>query len=178
MTAAPARRSNSASFAVVGLAIVALVAILILGRGTSKPETVTNRADRIAAEIRCPTCQGLSVKDSKAAGARAIYSEIERQVETGERDEEIRAYLVDRFGTSELLRPRATGIGSIVWIAPIAFTVVAFAGLVRVFLRRRPSPRHATDADRTMVKAALAATSMQPGPTGPTGPVTPRGGEF
>lgn len=168
MTAAPARRSNSASFAVVGLAIAALVAILIVGRGTSKPETVTNRADRIAAEIRCPTCQGLSVKDSKAAGARAIYSEIERQVETGERDEDIRAYLVDRFGTSELLRPRATGIGSIVWIAPIAFVVVALVGLLRVFVRRRPTQRHATDADRTMVETALAKATGSTGSTGPT----------
>ncbi len=138
---------------------MALALVLLLGRGTSKRETVTSRADRIASEIRCPTCQGLSVKDSKAASARVIFSEIERQVETGEKDDDIRAYLVDRFGTSELLRPQATGIASIVWIAPVVFVVLALALLARVFFRRQPGPRRVTDEDRALVEAALALPS-------------------
>lgn len=152
------RRSAAVSYGVLVLAIGALVVVLVLGRGSSKPETVTGRADRIASEIRCPTCQGLSVKDSKAASARVIFSEIERQLESGEKDEDIRAYLVDRFGTSELLRPQATGIASIVWIAPVMFVVLAVGLLVRVFLRRRPRSRRMTADDRALVEAALVAS--------------------
>ncbi len=146
-----ARRSYA--FIVGALALVAVV--LFLGRGVSTPETVTSRADRIASEIRCPTCQGLSVRASKAAGARAIYAEITRQVESGEKDEDIRAFLVDRFGTSELLRPRATGIGSIVWIAPVVVVVLGGAVLINIFARTRRSTLSATPADRALVEAAL-----------------------
>ena len=154
----PARRSYA--FIVGALALVALV--LFLGRGTSTPETVTRRSDRIASEIRCPTCQGLSVRASKAAGARAIYAEITRQVESGEKDEDIRAYLVDRFGTSELLRPRATGIGSIVWIAPVAVVVIGGAVLINIFARTRRSTLSATEDDRALVDAALAQRQATP----------------
>ncbi len=148
------RARKSYAFIVGALALVALV--LFLGRGVSTPETVTSRADRIASEIRCPTCQGLSVRASKAAGARAIYAEITRQVESGEKDEDIRAFLVDRFGTSELLRPRATGIGSIVWIAPVAVVVFGAAILINIFARTRRPTKQASDDDRTLVEAALA----------------------
>ena len=153
-----ARRSYAFVFGALG--VVALV--LFLGRGVSTPETVTSRADRIASEIRCPTCQGLSVRASKAAGARAIYAEITRQVESGQKDEDIRAFLVDRFGTSELLRPRATGIGSVVWIAPVAVVVVGAAVLINIFARTRRSPLSATEDDRALVEAALADEHRPP----------------
>ena len=143
--------------AILGAALVALAFVLFLGRGTTGPETVTSRADRIASEIRCPTCQGLSVRASKAAGARAIYGEITRQVQEGEKDEDIRAFLVDRYGTSELLRPRATGIGSIVWIAPVVVAVIGAAVLVNAFARTRRHPPATTDADRALVDDALRA---------------------
>ena len=156
-------RSGRISYLILVVALFALALVLFLGKGASKSETVTSRADRIASEIRCPTCQGLSVKDSKAASARVIFSEIERQVEAGERDEDIRAYLVDRFGTSELLRPQATGIASIVWIAPVVFVVLAIALLGRVFLRRRPGRRRVTDEDRALVEAALGHPELDTG---------------
>ena len=154
------RGRRSYAFVVGALAVVTLV--LFLGRGVSTPETVTSRADRIASEIRCPTCQGLSVRASKAAGARAIYAEITRQVESGEKDTDIRAFLVDRFGTSELLRPRATGIGSIVWIAPVVVLVVGAAVLINIFARTRRSTLAATDDDRALVEAALADEHRPP----------------
>ncbi len=141
---------------VIGIAILVLVIALAVGRGRSAPETITSRADRIASEIRCPVCQGLSVRASKSAGARAIYAEITRQVETGERDEDIRAFLVDRYGTSELLRPSATGVGAIVWIAPVAAFLLGAAVLVRVFSRTRRRLSLSTAEDRALVDAALS----------------------
>ena len=78
------------------------------------------------------------------------------EVESGEKDADIRAFLVDRFGTSELLRPRATGIGSIVWIAPVVVLVVGAAVLINIFARTRRSTLAATDDDRALVATALA----------------------
>jgi cytochrome c-type biogenesis protein CcmH len=150
------RGSSRRAVLVIGAALVVLVVAMVLGRGQSTPETTTSRADRIASEIRCPVCQGLSVRASKSAGARAIYAEITRQVETGERDEDIRAFLVDRFGTSELLRPSATGVGAIVWIAPVVAFLLGAAVLVRVFSRTRRRLESVSAEDRALVDAALA----------------------
>jgi cytochrome c-type biogenesis protein CcmH len=155
MTDEQTRASNRA-WLIIGAALAVLVVVVVLGRGRSGPETVTSRADRIASEIRCPVCQGLSVGASKAAGARAIYAEITRQVEQNETDENIRAYLVDRYGTSELLRPSATGIGAIVWVAPVAAFLLGAAILIRVFSRTKRRPVAVSAADRALVDAALA----------------------
>ena len=147
------------SWVIIAGALLVLVAAVGFGRGRPGAETVTSRADQIASEIRCPVCQGLSVRASKAAGARAIYAEITRQVEVGERDDDIRAFLIDRYGTSELLRPSATGVGAIVWIAPVAAFILGGVVLVQVFSRsrRRARRRTVSERDRELVEAALAA---------------------
>lgn len=137
---------------VIGLLLV-LAAALVLGRG-AHVSTPAARAERIASGIKCPTCQGLSVAQSKASSARAIYVEIVRQVDTGSSDEDVRAYLVSRYGVSQLLRPEATGEGSVVWIAPVAFAVAAFAAMAVAFRRWRPSGAVATDDDRELVARA------------------------
>ncbi len=159
MIVAKTGRASRRSWLVIAGALIALAVAIGVGRGTSGPETVTSRADRISSEIRCPVCQGLSVRASKAAGARAIYAEITRQVETGERDDDIRAFLVDRYGTSELLRPSATGVGAVVWIAPVVAFILGGGVLVQVFTRsrRRGPTRTVSDHDRALVDAALAA---------------------
>ena len=146
----PARR-RTLVLAVLALAVVAL---LIAGRGDSS-DTIRARTDRIAGSIMCPTCQGLSVAQSKADTAQAIYTEIERQVKAGQTDAQVRAYLVSRFGEQQLLRPENTGIGSIAWIAPVVVLVVGLAALVRVFRRSRPSTEAVTADDRLRVAEAL-----------------------
>jgi cytochrome c-type biogenesis protein CcmH len=155
--APPSPRSSRRAILIIGAALAILVVAIVLGRGQATPETITSRADRIASEIRCPVCQGLSVRDSKSAGARAIYAEITRQVETGERDVDIRAFLVDRYGTSELLRPSATGVGAIVWIAPVVVFLLGAAVLVRVFGRTRRARASASADDRALVNVALSS---------------------
>ena len=135
--------------------LIVVAGALIVGRGDT-PVTAAARAERIAAGVKCPTCQGLSVAQSKALTARAIYQEITRQVDAGASDNDVRAYLVSRFGVSELLRPEATGAGSVVWIAPVALAVLAMAGLAVAFRRWRPSGVAATDEDRELVATAVA----------------------
>lgn len=139
--------------------LIISIGALIIGRGNA-PVTAATRAERIASGVKCPTCQGLSVAQSKAGPARAIYSEITRQVAAGASDDDVRAYLVSRYGVSELLRPEATGAGSVVWIAPVTLLVLAVAGLAVAFRRWRPSGIAATEDDRMLVASALASSSI------------------
>ncbi len=139
---------------IFGALIVVLVSALIVGRGT-RDTTDQARIDRIAADVKCPTCQGLSVGQSKAESAKLIYEEIARQVVSGKSDVEVRSYLVSRYGQGQFLRPEATGIASIAWIAPIVALVLAVAGLILAFRRwSRRSIRALTDDDEIIVDAA------------------------
>jgi cytochrome c-type biogenesis protein CcmH/NrfF len=141
----PKRRGSNARLAVIVGCLLLLFGALVVGHGTSS-NSVRARTDRIASDIKCPTCQGLSVKQSSAGPAKAIYAEIQRQVTEGQTDANIRGYLVSRFGTEQLLRPEATGVTSIVWIAPV--------GLLLAFARWRPK----THEQLSAADEALVAT--------------------
>lgn len=148
---------SKARLAVIVGCLLLLVGALFVGRATES-NSVRARTDRIASDIKCPTCQGLSVQQSKAGTAKAIYSEIERQVVEGQSDASIRGYLVSRFGTEQLLRPDATGITSVVWIAPVMFGVVALAGLALAFARwSRKSTEPLRAEDEALVAAFRSA---------------------
>ncbi|MGH8975855.1 MAG: cytochrome c-type biogenesis protein, partial [Acidimicrobiia bacterium] len=116
---------------------------------------------RLAAGLRCPVCQGLSVADSPSPTARAISTDIRRRVEAGESDGEIRQAYVDRYGEWVLLEPAGTGLGAVVWALPIAALVLAGAGLALAFRRwGRDAPGPPSDDDRDLVERALAGRGV------------------
>jgi cytochrome c-type biogenesis protein CcmH len=126
---------SRAGWAVLGLVlVVALAAGVRVGSGV---ETTSQRVDHIAAEVRCPSCEGLSVLESDAPTALAVRSAIRRMVAAGSSDSEVEGYLVSRYGSGILLRPGASGFEGLVWILPIVVLVVVAAALTAVFWRRR-----------------------------------------
>ena len=140
----------------VVLLVVIVSALVFSARGTGKPRTAEQRADTIASRVKCPVCNGLSVQQSEAGLARTIYAEILRQVEAGRTDAQVTNYIVDTYGREQLTRPDATGIGSIVWIAPVVMVLVAVAGLAAAFRRWRiPGTRTPSAADSALVQRAL-----------------------
>lgn len=105
--------------------------------GDDGPRTTEARVEAVAKDVRCPTCEGLSVAESEATASRAIRDEIDRRVRRGESDDAIRAYLVSRFGKDILLKPEASGVGGIVWGLPVFAGVCAVGGLALAFRRWR-----------------------------------------
>lgn len=119
--------------------------------------TPAERAARIEAEVRCPTCAGQSALLSDAPAAKAVRTFVAQQVDAGESDGQIEQQLKDRYGSDILLRPPASGIDGLVWFLPIGVLVVAAGGLVLAF-RRWHAEAAATppvsEADRIRVRAA------------------------
>ena len=133
--------------AVVGLlALLALVAVLALRPGPAL--TAVARADAMAAELRCPDCQGLAVADSPTASAQEIRRQIGELVAGGASNEEVRAHFVARYGEWILLAPSAP----IVWLIPFVVVLAAAVGLVVWLWGRRPAAAASappmTDAER------------------------------
>lgn len=139
------------------LLVLVLGTALFLGaRDGDGPPTAAQRTAAIAERVRCPTCGGLSVADSDAAASEEIRREIRRRVDAGESDEEIVAFLVDRFGRDILLTPPRSGVGAVVWALPVAAVAAAALGLAVAFRRWRPrGPVEVSAEDRALVERAL-----------------------
>ena len=118
------------------LAIAALVALVALAIATSlAAPPAADPARALAAELRCPDCQGLSVAESHTAAADAIRREIGSQLAAGRTVDEVRQSFVDRYGEWILLRPAAP----LVWAIPIAALAAALALVAAWLVRRRSS---------------------------------------
>jgi len=121
------------------LVLVALVAILGAIAWSARPQeaTAAERVDRITSELRCVTCQGLSVKDSPAASARQMRDLVVQRVADGRTDDEIRDEFRASYGDWVLLSPPASSWTGLIWLVPV---VALAAGLVVALGRMRPGP--------------------------------------
>lgn len=144
-------------------AIAALVsAALVLGlRPSATAATPAQEVDSIAASLRCPVCQGLSVKDSQSQTARDIRADIGRRLTDGQTAADIRQAYVDRYGKWVLLRPATSGFESLVWALPAAGVGAGaiFLGVGFFRWRRRSRGRAPTDDDLVLVAMALSDRS-------------------
>ena len=155
----PARRRRWLVWLPWGALVVVLVGALAVGAGRSGGrESVDHRVQRIAGEVRCPTCRGLSAAESDAKTAEAVRDDIRTRVGQGQSDGQIRAALAARFGPDILLRPEGRGVAALVWALPVVAVVLAVAALAMAF-RRWAAVGHATptEEDRALVERARGA---------------------
>ncbi len=107
------------------LILAAVLAVTIAVAWSARPHPVTeaDRVARIAAELRCPVCQGLSVEDSPSETARSMKALVATRVAEGRTDEEIRAEFQRSYGDWILLSPPLLAGSGLVWLAPIAVVI-------------------------------------------------------
>ena len=92
------------------------------------------RFKKLSNELRCPTCQGLSVKDSEAGFSTSIKGKIRELMKQGKSDEEIMAYFVERYGEWILRSPPVSGFNIVLWVLP---GVAIVTGLLWVLYRSK-----------------------------------------
>jgi cytochrome c-type biogenesis protein CcmH len=126
----------------VGLGPIALLVVLgvalLIGSGVfhATTPTASQRAAALETQIRCPSCEDVSVADSSASSAQAVRRQILVQISAGESDQQIEDSLVARYGPTILLAPPARGLTALVWIIPAAVALVALGLLGALFWRR------------------------------------------
>jgi cytochrome c-type biogenesis protein CcmH len=92
------------------------------------------RARHLFKQTRCVVCQNESIDDSQAELAHDLRQVIRGQIAAGRSDEEIRTFLVSRYGDFILLRPRFSPATVILWVGPFAIVLI---GLGVLAARRR-----------------------------------------
>lgn len=101
------------------------------------------RARELFREVRCLVCQNESIDDSNAELAADLRRVVREEVKAGRTDEEIRRYLVDRYGEFVLLKPAFSWGNAALWGAPVLVVVAGVALLMRN-LRNRPEDQDLT----------------------------------
>lgn len=74
-------------------------------------------------EFRCVTCPNQSIADSQAPIAKAMRDEVYRRVQSGESSEDIRGYLLSRYGDYVTYKPRFTVATWFLWSGPFILLV-------------------------------------------------------
>ena len=128
--------------AVVRSALAVVLSGLLLAVGCTTQYDVPpleRRAYELDKAIMCPVCPGESIDQSQnplAAQMRAIVLE---QLQEGRTESEIKDFFVERYGTSVLLEPPASGFSLVVWVLPpLAVGAAALTLFLALRLMRRP----------------------------------------
>ena len=98
---------------------------------TASPE----RLKRLSEELRCLVCQNQTLADSNADLAVDLKRQIETLLAQGQSDNQIRDYMVARYGDLVLYRPPLQGNTLLLWIGP--FAMLAGGGLLWWLIQRR-----------------------------------------
>ena len=151
-TAALATRR--ASWILLGVVVAVALAI-----GSYHPvaQSVAARAAAIESDVKCPSCEDLSVRQSNTPPSPAIRTEITRLVAAGRSDAAIEATLVSTYGPGIILRPASTGIDLLVWVVPVIAFGLGAGGIAGLAWRRRRRPGVGETAASVEDEALVAA---------------------
>ncbi len=118
--------------------LVVLVAVVVAGLAQGRPAP-RDRAEALAARLRCPDCQSISVAESDSQTAQAIRAEIGQLVADGRSDQQVLDHFVARYGRWVLLDPPPRGATLLLWVLPVA-ALAAGVGVLVGYRRRARSP--------------------------------------
>ncbi len=113
------------------------------------------RLYEVSRQLRCLVCANESIAESNAELAIDLRREVAAQIEAGRTNEEIIAFMTERYGDYVLYKPPFKAKTWILWLAPVAFVLLAGFAAWRVGTSRRG--RRAGNADATVTDAQIDA---------------------
>ena len=146
------------------LGLIAMLALALAGpaHAVEPDEILKNtvleaRARDVSSGLRCLVCQNESIDDSHAGLARDIRLLVRQRLEAGDTDQQIRDYLVARYGAFILLKPPVEWGTLLLWGTPLIVLVLG-GGAALLAARRRPSrdpSRPLSEAERARLRDLL-----------------------
>ena len=114
------------------------------------------RMKSLSEELRCLVCQNQTLADSHAELAVDLRREVEKMVAAGRSNDQIKTYLVERYGDFVLYNPPVQANTIALWFAP--FVLLLIGAIVWAAVQRRSRMRAA---------GAGASPGASPGATAP-----------
>ncbi len=124
--------------------LLIVAALLVTAQTAAPPEhplpdpAMERQAQSLMHTLRCVVCQQASIADSQAEMAGEMRALVRTRLAAGERPEQVRAYLVGRYGPWIDFRPPISAETYLLWGAPLLILGVG-ALAVRPLFRRKPA---------------------------------------
>jgi len=131
---------------------------------TADDPVLEQRLMNLATELRCLVCQNQSLADSHADLAIDLRNQVREQMKAGKTDDEIRAWLTQRYGDFVLYRPPVRSTTALLWVGPFLLLLVGLVGL-GLYLRRRRQvigQPQLTEEERARAQALLHSDQGPP----------------
>jgi cytochrome c-type biogenesis protein CcmH len=92
--------------------------------------TLEARARVLSRDLRCMVCQNQSIDDSDAPLARDLRVLVRERLTAGDSDEQVKDFLVARYGEFVLLKPPFEWHTALLWLTPL---LALLAGAIAIF---------------------------------------------
>lgn len=125
-------------FSLLFLAALSSAALAAPVAGTFSNPMMETRARALQRELRCLVCQGESIDESQAPLAAELRQLVREQMAEGKSNDQIKQFLVARYGDFILMEPPLQPDTYFLWLAP--FVVLLGAGGVAYWVIRRSKP--------------------------------------
>jgi cytochrome c-type biogenesis protein CcmH len=124
--------------------LVAVLTGVLLASGTSYAVDTTQmptpalqeRYLALTHELRCMQCQNEAIADSPVSLAADLRRQVGEMLIAGKSDDDVRNYMVARYGDFILFRPRVSSKTIWLWSAPGVLLLIGAAVAVRVTRQR------------------------------------------
>ena len=121
-------------------------------------DTNNKAAYELYKELRCLVCQNQSLLESNAPLALDLKKVVMDKIELGQSKNEIKKFLVDRYGEFILLKPKYSIQNFLLWLGPIFFLLIGFF-ITFAFLKKqsvyKEEPLPLTDEEENSLKKIL-----------------------
>ena len=121
------------------------------------------RVKALSEELRCLVCQNQSLADSNADLAIDLRNQVRELMQAGKSDEEIREFMVGRYGDFVLYSPPVKASTLVLWGGPFVLLVIGVV-LLATYVRRRERQLRAqamSTEDRARARALLDGTGYE-----------------
>src|SRR5439155_6548185 len=98
---------------------------------------IEQRMKALTQQVRCLVCQNETLADSRAELAEDLRKQIREQMKAGKSDQEILAYLTQRYGDFVLYKPPVKLTTYLLWFGPFALLLSGIFVLYLYVKRRR-----------------------------------------
>lgn len=140
------------------MALLAAVTVAGLAFAQDLSEAEINaRTDAVAKTLRCVVCQNQTINESPTPLAEDMKKLVRTRIIAGDSDDEVRAYMRDRYGDYVLMTPPFQLNTWVLWLSPF----VLIAGMAIWFILRvrgratAGDKRDVSDDERARIQAAL-----------------------
>jgi len=147
----------------LGLHIALGIAYAAEGASADLNPELEAQVQRVSQELRCLVCQNQTIADSNAELAQDLRREVRRLLASGASEEEVREFMVARYGDFVLYRPPVKGTTAALWAGPFLLLVVGLYVAHRIIKARRRSVQSATLSSEDEARLRALVENREPG---------------